>query len=351
MIPNKPRIPFSDALDATTDRLLLSALLPLLLMACAPDQPPRHHLSGSTMGTSFTVTYYGGPREQAVRAKLKERFESIDRQLSNWDPDSWVRRFNDQDTHTPMKMPHHVETVLRQTLRLSEQTGGALDPTLGRPINMWGFGPFEHERPINQEQLQNALQSTGTDQLILENNPPTLSKTHPELRLNFSATAKGYTIDRVATMLEEHGVADYKINIGGDLRTAGTPPGNDAWRILIQKSSEKKRGPSDQPTTLQLNNRSVATSGDYQRYIQVNGEKRPHILDPETAAPVDTSLASVSVVADTALKADGLATACFVLGEQTARKRLSGMKNVGVLFIHRTPEDGFSIRTSEGWPE
>lgn len=351
MIRNKPRIRFSDALHAATDRLLFSALLPLLLLTCAPDQPPRRHLSGSTMGTSFTVTYYGGPRKQAVRAELKKQFESIDRQLSNWTPDSWVRRFNDQGAHTPMKMPHHVETVLRRTLRLSEQTGGALDPTLGRPINRWGFGPFEDDRPIDDRERQGLLRSTGTDKLTRENNPPTLSKSHPDLRLNLSATAKGYAIDRVAVLLEEKGITNYKINIGGDLRTAGAPPGRSAWKIVIQNPAPDRRRPAGERITMPLNDRAVATTGDYNRYVEVNGTKRPHVLDPDTAAPVQTSLASVSVIAPTALKADGLATASFVLGEEAARKRLASMEQVHALFIHRTPQEGIRIRTTDGWPE
>ncbi len=333
------------------DVRLLAPLLLLLLLTCTQEPPPRRHLSGTTMGTSYTVTYYGGPSSDHVRSKLQDLFTGIDRQLSNWNPDSWVRRFNAQDANTLMELPEHAETVLRHTLRLSRKTNGALDPTLGRPINMWGFGPFEHKRPIDRTELEKVLNGTGIEKLTIHNDPPALSKSHPALRLNFSATAKGYVIDRVASLLNEQHIERYKINIGGDLRTRGSPAGDDTWKIVIRTPSSDQTEENGSRRILQLNDRAVATSGDYHRFITVDGEKQPHILDPDTGAPVETTLTSVSVLAPTALKADGLATACFVLGESNARELLKSMQDVEALFIHRTPSGHFRKRHTERWPE
>jgi thiamine biosynthesis lipoprotein len=308
-----------------------------------------HRISGPTMGTTYTVTYRGshvsGP---ALKSQLASKLDAIDQALSNWRRDSWIRRFNRRATTRPMTMPRHAHRAVRIALRLAEQTGGAMDPTIARLINLWGFGPVQREERPSAHAIRKALAATGHEQLTLKTNPPRLSKAHPRLALNVSAVAKGYAADVLAKHLEAEGINHYLVNLGGDLRAKGHPPNRDAWPVDIQRPSPEARAHQPQ-SSIALRDQALATSGDYRRYKTVNGKRYPHILDPRTGRPVDSALASVSVVAPTAAEADGLATACVVLGLPRARKLIEHIPHAEALFIKDSRGEHFNVHTTKGW--
>lgn len=316
---------------------------------------PSHRFEGSTMGTFYTVTYRGDRATNVIKSALEDHLSTIEDQLSNWKKNSWIRRFNRRETTSSVSLPDHAYEVLRHSLRLARHTNGALDPTLGALINLWGFGPFEEHAPFSgaapdAQAIQEALQASGSDKLVLTDAPPRIAKTHPALRLNFSAVAKGYAVDVLAQHLESKDITDYMINIGGELRTNGHPQNADAWTISIQRPTPDARDGTAY-RTVNLNAAGVATSGDYRRFRTTGDRQYSHLLDPETGRPVQSDLASVTVIASTSAQADGLATACLVLGLQEARDLIARTPNAEGIFIQRVAPGQFRTSTSSGWPK
>ena len=301
------------------------------------------------MGTYYAVTYRGEVSSESLRRELERSLSAIDDQLSNWNKDSWVRRFNRHDTTTFVPIPDHASRVLRRSLLLADHTNGALDPTFGQLINLWGFGPSEVNSPPHREAVQKALRSTGYEKLALKSQPPRVAKARSGLHLNLSAVAKGYAVDVLARHLESKGITAYKVNIGGDLRVRGHPGDASGWTIAIQKPDPGARA-GDAHTKVSLTESGVATSGDYRRFRTVDGQRYPHVLNPETGRPLRTNLASVTIIAPTALRADGLATACLVLGLHEARELIARTPGTEGLFIERQKPKGFRTHTSPGWP-
>ena len=302
------------------------------------------------MGTFYAVTYRGGIAAHQLKPALEDSLAAMEKQLSNWDDDSWISRFNRRTATRFVPIPEHAYQVLRRCLDLTRHTNGALDPTLGPLINLWGFGPAERSSPPTDRAIRKALAATGRGKLTIENAPPRVAKGHPALRLNLSSVAKGYAADVLAGHLASRGLTDYMINIGGEIRTRGRSAHQSTWAIAIQRPDPEARSGSVH-VTVRLNAAGVATSGDYRRYFEVDGERYPHILDPKTGRPARSDVASATVIAATATRADGLATAALVLGSEKAQELIARTPDAEILLIQRVKPDRFRTVTSTGWPD
>lgn len=307
------------------------------------------HLEGSTMGTFYTVTYRSDIASSKLKPVLENHLSDIEGQLSNWDKDSWISRFNRSDETAYVPIPPHAYRVVKHSLELFTQTNHALDPTLGNLVNLWGFGPSEADRPPDAQLIRGALEATGAEKLILKDGPPRIAKAHPALQLNVSAVAKGYAADVLAQQLELEGITDYLVNIGGEMRTSGRPENRSSWKVAIQRPDPNTRD-GQAHVTINLITAGLATSGDYRRFLEIDGQRYPHILDPKTGWPIQTDLASATIIAPTSMQADGIATACLVLGLQNARELIERTPDAEGLFIQRIKQDKFRTFTTSGWP-
>lgn len=326
----------------------LITIIGLVTNSCS-DSPEIQHLEGSTMGTFYTVAYRGDIVPENLKPRLEKHLADIEAQLSNWDEESWISRFNYSSNTHFVHVPPHAHRVVKHALELATQTNRALDPTLGSLINLWGFGPTKADRPPDAQKIRNALKSTGPERLILRVAPARIAKTHPDLQLNVSSIAKGYASDVLARVLDKEGITDYVVNIGGEMRINGRPEKESFWKIAIQKPAI---GTPDGQAHLmiQLNKAALATSGDYRHFLEIDGQHYPHILNPDTGWPATTDLASATIIAPTSMQADGFATACMVLGLQRAQELISGIPGVEGLFIQRMGKNKFHTYTTSGWP-
>lgn len=331
-----------------TVSLLAATAAAFLLAACNPA-PQSVTLQGETMGTTYTVKYLSdGPTQaEAMQKELDALLEEVNRQMSTYRADSEISRFNQmRETNHPLPVADDFAFVTAEALRLNRLTQGALDVTVGPLVNLWGFGP---DKTITREpsaaETEAAAQMVGVDKIVLnrESQPATLAKTHPETYLDLSAIAKGYGVDKLAQHLEKQGIGNYLVEIGGEVRAQGRNAEQQPWRIGIEQP-EFTQGSSTQ-IIVPLSNRALATSGDYRNFrTAADGTRLSHIIDPNTRRPLQHKLASVSVVADTAATADGLATGLFVLGEQKALELAEKEKLAVFLIIY--DQGGFQTAMS-----
>ena len=225
---------------------------------------------------------------------------------------------------------------------ISEFSAGRYDITVGPLVDLWGFGSqgVPESSPTAAE-VADTLARVGYQRLQVRAEPPALKKSVAGLEIDLSSIAKGWAVDQLAALVEEFGVRDYLVEIGGELRARGVKPSGETWRIAVEKPLRDGRALQ---RVIDLRNYAMATSGDYRNYYQEGDRYYSHTIDPLRGYPVQHRLASVTVVADTCAEADGWATALLALGEHDG-PRLAVKLGLKSLFLVRTPE-GFVEQAS-----
>jgi FAD:protein FMN transferase len=283
--------------------------------ACA--RPVHATIRGLTMGTSYAVEL-AAPIDEVVRTRLAEFIEvelaAINRAMSTYDPRSELSEFNRrQDLGWAPASPGLLE-VLDSASQISTSTQGAFDVTVGPLVDLWGFGPqYGTQRVPDDAVIERVRESVGHQKVQTDPSAAAIRKRHSRTRIDLSAIAKGYGVDRVALILERQGVADYLVEIGGEFRAKGTTAAGRPWRVAIERPVAGRRVLGE---IVVLDNRAIATSGTTRDFFEQDGRHYSHSIDPATARPVEHPPMAVSVVADTAMEADGWATGLLVLGPE-----------------------------------
>ncbi len=287
----------------------IAALAVALLLAACQRQPVAHSYTSIQMDTVVEVTVSGGGerRARALAQEVFALFDRVEREMSRFRDDSTVSAIA-REAPRWVSISSDLATVLRQAVQVAALSKGAFDPTIGAVSALWGFGEEGGHIPAPQP-LKAALATVDYRSLEVEQGRARL--TTPGSRLDLGGIAKGYAVDRGAALLKQAGVAGAIINAGGDIRVLGERPGGGPWRIGIQHP----RDPEALLTKVEVTGTAVVTSGDYERYFMEDGVRYHHILDPKTGQPA-RGCQSVTVVTGSAMRADALATACFVLGPE-----------------------------------
>lgn len=328
-------------------RMLVASLLMFVLVACeeAPDVGTETAFSGGTMGTTFTVKVVDLPEKLGaveVQAQISAILKDVNDKMSLWVPDSELVRFNKSNSTEWQTVSEDLYKVTAAAQGISEMTAGQFDVTLEPLIKIWGFSTKDKtNEPPAETEIAQAMEKVGYQKVSLQAQPLAMKKAHPELTVNLSAIAKGFGIDQLADYLESQGVANYMVEIGGDLRVKGTNAARQPWRIAIEKPDVTSRSVH---RVIAVQGAGMATSGDYRNYFEKDGQRYTHIINPTTGRPVMHKLASVTVLSDSAMMADGLATALLVMGHEDG-PALAEKHGIAAFFLIRDGE-GFVEKKS-----
>lgn len=322
-----------------------TALLAVALAACGDTRLPELELGGASMGTTYGVRLVAPPAElddSELYADIEALLAGIEGSMSTYDPDSELSIFNATRSTDWMNTSAELCAVVAGALAISRQTTGAFDVTVGPLVNLWGFGPDGPAgRPPDAASIAAARRSVGYDLLETDCSVPALRKKVPDLYVDLSAYAKGHAVDRVAELLSERGIENYMVEIGGELRLRGTNAAGEPWHIAVEKPVTDRRSVE---AILALTDAALATSGDYRNYVEFEGTRYSHAVDPRTGYPVSHGAASVTIVAATAAFADAMATALLVLGPEEGI-RLAEDRNIAAYILIRGA-DGFEALAS-----
>jgi len=319
-----------------------------ILQGCEPSNTDKKYqevlLQGKTMGTTFTVKVFvpeSEVRSLNLFSDVKDLLADINQSMSTYISDSEISKFNRSEANTVFPLSDDFRTVMAESIRLGKSTK-TLDVTMGPLIDLWGFGPDKQPTKVpSTEQLQKIQGKMGVDKLSLSN--AGLTKSVQELELSLSAIAKGFGVDKVAELLEKNGYTNYMVEIGGELRLSGSKPNGDLWAIAIEQPDPALLQRAVH-RTLKLGTISVATSGDYRIFYELNGTTYAHIISPETGKPIKQDLVSVTVLHESSMTADALATAITVMGTKKAKK-YAEKNNIAVYLISKTA-DGLKAYSS-----
>ncbi|MBA4808798.1 FAD:protein FMN transferase [Brevundimonas sp.] len=322
-------VPIADRAD---NRVLISP------MSGVPPRPPSDQIvsvGGQTMGTTWNVRAIGpnGLAEFEVRAAVEQELAAVIAAFSPWDPSSEISRFNAAPAGL-WSVSELFWDLLDAAMELGDETNGAVDPTLGALVDLWGFGPPGPRGALlpvpSDEEVEAALAVSGWRRLRLNREARGVMQMGG-MGLDFSGIAKGHAVDRVSDRLTAIGATSHLVEIGGELKGRGVKPDAQPWWVEIERieSSPTPR------TVAALYDQAMATSGDYRRVFEHLGRRYPHTIDGSTGRPVANALASVTVFHASAMKADAYATALTVMGPFEGPEYAEAL-GLAALFVERT---------------
>ncbi len=329
-------------------------ILLLVFLFCGCDMPHNSnkpypfHYAGGTMGTSFSIKVSRLPElvsNDVLREQIDALLATLNGQMSTYLPDSELSRFNNSQSIEWRAVSSALFDVLAEAKKVNEQSGGAFDVTVGPLVNLWGFGPdpMTFVAPADEQIAAKSL-IVGSKHLWLNPEDQTIRKDIPGLYLDLSALAKGYAVDRVALLLEQQDIPNYMVEIGGEIRVKGVNIQGLPWRIAVEKPTADSRMIQK---VLPVSDISMATSGDYRNFFEVDGVRFSHTIDPRSGRPITHKLASVTVLSETTMAADAWATALTVLGPEQGFE-LAQKKKIPALFIIKTDE-GFKEQSTSAF--
>lgn len=314
---------------------------------------PAHSLAtqeyvftGQTMGTTYSIKLVSAKplSESLWQEKIDLRLKQVNSRLSMYQKDSELSRFNAAPKDLPFRVSSDFYQVLEQCRDLYALTLGAWDGTVKPLVDLWGFGTKgRRDTPPEPEEIKALLKTIGFNKLDIGDH--ILTKTMPGITLDLGSIAKGYGVDEIARLIREGGVENYLVEIGGELAGAGENKHRKAWIVGIA-NPEKGILNSGLYKEVRLDNKAIATSGNYRNYFEKNGRIYAHIISPKTGYPVENAVVSASVISDTCTRADGLATALMVMDTDKAIALINSLDNTECLIIRQDGKKKTALRSS-----
>ncbi len=323
--------------------LLMCSIL-WLMISCSPS---RNHdlvftsIRGNVFGTSYTISYFSADTAD-YRTEIDSLFTVFNQSLSYYLPNSLISRINRNETDIIDEL---FRVVFERSLQISHETDGYFDATISPLVNAWGFG-FEKKASVTPELIDSLLEFVGYQKAWIDDNR--IVKADERIQFDFNAIAKGYASDVIGAFLESKGIDIYLAEIGGDLVVKGVKPDGTKWRIGIEKPATSMYASQQYDYYVELEDLGLATSGNYRRYYEIDGERYAHTIDPQTGYPVKHNLLSVSVFAEDGMSADGYATAFMVMGLEKSIAFVAAREDLEAHFIFSKGDAIYDSYTTSG---
>ncbi|RLD26776.1 MAG: FAD:protein FMN transferase [Bacteroidetes bacterium] len=321
-------------------------------MVCSCAKPNKLvEIKGEAQGTFYSIKYLSEEANPPLnKFYFDNLFASIDSSLSIYKPYSLVNKFNDGDSILTND-PWFIQMVL-QSDKVYHESNGAFDPSVVHLVNAWGFGPDSKSYGADVP-IDSLLRISGWDKVdfeILSDGRMLIKKKVKGIKIEFNAIAQGYASDIIAERLEQSNIKDYLIDAGGELRASGFNQNGEIWKIGIDKPVALQYS-REIVAVIPLENASVATSGSYRKYYEVDGVKYSHAISPKTGRPVDHSLLSVTVITDSCSLADAYATAIMIMGLDEGKEFLIDHPEIDAYLVYSDPSGELQSYTTQGIKE
>ena len=321
------------------------AIIAAILLLLLPDTPKEQyfHNQGNIFGTYYNIRY---EYSEDVHASIKERLQEFDNSLSMFNPYSVISHINRNED---ILVDPLFETMYHEAQTISQLSNGAFDITVAPLVNSWGFGTKSQasrttKKDINIDSIKAFV---GYQKIRLYEQR--LQKEDPRITLDASAIAKGYACDVIANLLRQKGCKNLLVDIGGEVVLEGINDKQAPWRVGISRPTVDATGMEKElQEVIESTHLCMATSGNYLQYYFVDGQRRSHTIDPRSGYPVEHSLLSATVVANSCMRADALATACMVLGEEKALALIEKISDAAC-YLMIADSDTIRIATSTRW--
>lgn len=321
------------------------AIIAALLLLLLPNDTKLqyYHHQGNIFGTYYNIRYEG---TEDLHQAIKQKLQEVDNSLSMFNPNSIISHINRNDS---IQVDSLFETMYHEAYAISCLSNGAFDITVAPLVNAWGFGKRSQEAKTNDQDINiDSIKAfVGYQKISLSNH--ILYKQDARITLDASAIAKGYACDIIAQLLHAYGCENLLVDIGGEVVLQGVNDKGKPWRVGITRPTIDAQGAEKElQEIIESSNLCMATSGNYLQYYYVDGQRRSHTIDPRTGQPVHHSLLSATITASSCMRADALATACMVMGDEEALQMIESTTDAACYFIVAS-SDSLQIITSSRW--
>jgi FAD:protein FMN transferase len=324
-------------------RYIIVVYFLFLLISSCKKTISYDNFAGFAQGTTYSMVFEndGSLNGQELKADVEKILHEFDMSLSLYVDSSVLSRINRNEDVTP---DSYFLNVFKKSAEITEITNGAFDITVGPFVKAWGFGPDAH-KSFTESKRDSLARFVGMDKVRIENGK--VVKTDPGVDLDFNAIAQGYSVDIVCGYFDTKGIKSYLVEIGGEVRVKGDKQGV-LWRVGIDTPSDDNMLPgNDLQAIISLKDRSLATSGNYRKFYVENGIKYSHTIDPRTGYPARNQLLSATIIADDCATADGIATACMVIGKEKTIEFLGFHPEFDAFLVFSDESGNYQTWTSE----
>ena len=313
-----------------------------LLMGCSEQAIQK--LEGSAQGTTYHISYWSElPVDgKDIEASIHNEFDAIDKTLSNYRPDSIIERFNSTENTVSQEVGNEIISLVRIAQTVHQATQGCFDLTIKPLFELWGFRGDELTIP-NESTILKTLTQIGMEKLEVVDETH-LRKKQSNLKVDLSSIAQGYSVGKISRVLEQKGIKNYLVEIGGELKTRGHKPDSQAWRIAVERPLPGEQVMQKIITMPKKSPIAVMTSGTYRHYFDHEGRRYSHILDARTGRPVAHDLVSITVIHEDPTIADAWDTALLCLGQKDGMK-VANAEKIPALFIQQQDNELIESRS------
>ncbi len=303
-----------------------------LLAGCS--EPSIQKFEGSTQGTTFHISYwsYSPLSDKAIEATIESQLEIIDKTLSNYRPDSVIELFNSNENTQSQEVGNEIVSLVRIAQIVFQDSQGCFDLTTKPLFDLWGFRGDTPAIPDEAAVLK-TLSKIGMEKLEVVDDTH-LRKKQADLKVDLSSIAQGYSVGKISRVLEQNGINDYLVEIGGELQTRGHKPDSQPWRIALERPLPGEQRMQKRITMPKESPMAVMTSGTYNHYFDYQGQRYSHILDARTGRPITHDLVSVTVIHEDPTIADAWDTALLCMGQKDGLQAANAAK-IPALFIQQ----------------
>jgi len=319
--------------------LMLAAIVVYLVQ----DTTYYQVLRGETMGTTYNIKIRTDKEDNMLHGRIKKELESINAQMSVFDKNSEINAINNADADKWIELSPEMSVLLNDSYKVYKKSDGAFDPTIGKLVDLWGFGANQTKRIPTEEEIENVLKYSGFDKIKFSADYTKLKKDNPNTYMNLSAVAKGYGVDRIADFLKSEGYKNFLVEIGGEIYAAGTRNKNgEKWNIGVMNPQSN----NENAAVVKIKDGAVATSGDYFNYFYSDDIRYSHTISLKTGKPVRSNLTAVTVFMDSCMFADAYATAFMVMGDKKG-PQFADKNDIKAIFFIRNEDGGVSVVPSK----
>ncbi len=314
----------------------------LVILASCGKQPKKMVLQGLAQGSYYAVTYYD-EQERNFQHEIDSIFHAVDMSVNLWVDSSVISKVNRNEEVVLDQIFIDNFNIAQEAAKLSD---GYFDPTVSPIVAAWGFS-YKVGDSITPQLIDSLKQWVDYRKVRIENGK--VIKENPNITLDFNAIAQGYTSDLIAAFLESRGIKSYLVDTGGEIMTKGEKPNGQPWIVGIEKPAENMDSEQVVQTRIALRDKGLVTSGSTRKYVERNGKRYSHSINPKTGYPVEHNVLSVTVLAENSVWADALASICMVMGLEQSLPLIESLDGVEAYYIYSNEQNELETFATEGF--
>ena len=317
-------------------------IIALLALACCGKQPQKTILQGLAQGSYYAITYYD-EQNRNFQQEVDSIFHAVDMSVNLWVDSSVISKVNRNEEVVLDPIFIDNFNIAQEAARLSD---GYFDPTISPIVAAWGFS-YKHGDTITPQLIDSLKLLVDYRNISIEGGK--VVKGNPSIQLDFNAIAQGYTSDLIASFLDSRGIKNYLVDTGGEIMAKGCKPNGDPWIVGIEKPADNWDSEQVVQTRVALRDKGLVTSGSTRKYVERDGKRYSHCIDPRTGYPVEHQLLSATVLAENSVWADALASVCMVMGMEKSLPLIESMDGVEAYYIFVNEKGDLETYATEGF--